>query len=165
MRGPRLPSLGRVGKRTSDSPWKWPQFSWLPVTRRASLVLSRQTLGAPSHGGNTGSHPVCATTLSPVFLRLRCAAHRRAWWCREGKRRWLARKDSNLQSPDPESGALPIRPLASAAQGAGKVYRATTPSSTVRLERAVATQGPARPACAVRPCRAVPAPAVLPRYP
>jgi hypothetical protein len=35
----------------------------------------------------------------------------------------------------------------------------------VRLERAVATQGPARPGRAVRPCRAVPAPAVSPRYP
>ena len=30
-----------------------------------------------------------------------------------GEKKWLARKDSNLQSPDPESGALPIRPLAS----------------------------------------------------
>src|SRR5713101_1542841 len=29
--------------------------------------------------------------------------------------RWLRRQDSNLQSPDPESGALPIWPLLSAA--------------------------------------------------
>src|ERR1700691_5525927 len=28
---------------------------------------------------------------------------------------WLRRQDSNLQSPDPESGALPIWPLLSAA--------------------------------------------------
>ena len=45
----------------------------------------------------------------------------------EEERRWLARKDSNLQSPDPESGALPIRPLASDARGAGRVYRETAP--------------------------------------
>src|SRR5208282_4106711 len=31
------------------------------------------------------------------------------------KNRWLRRQDSNLQSPDPESGALPIWPLLSAA--------------------------------------------------
>src|SRR5208282_6005510 len=36
-------------------------------------------------------------------------AHRRSGWVG-----WLRRKDSNLQSPDPESGALPIWPLLSA---------------------------------------------------
>jgi hypothetical protein len=34
---------------------------------------------------------------------------------RKARRFWLRREDSNLQSPDPESGALPIWPLLSAA--------------------------------------------------
>src|SRR5450755_2254874 len=34
---------------------------------------------------------------------------------RIGARIWLRREDSNLQSPDPESGALPVWPLLSAA--------------------------------------------------
>src|SRR5882757_3398719 len=38
----------------------------------------------------------------------------RAAWSRP-EYRWLRRQDSNLQSPDPESGALPIWPLLSAA--------------------------------------------------
>src|SRR5271167_306633 len=39
----------------------------------------------------------------------------RALWLRAMQSCWLRRQDSNLQSPDPESGALPIWPLLSAA--------------------------------------------------
>src|SRR5450759_5213494 len=38
------------------------------MTRRTALALSCKTLGAPSHGGNTGSNPVCATTHLQGFL-------------------------------------------------------------------------------------------------
>ena len=84
------------------------------------------------------------------------------------RRRWLARKDSNLQSPDPESGALPIRPLASDACAAPRVYRPTAPSSTAaRDKRGWSGQAvvSSRPRRAVRPCLAVLAPAVSPRCP
>jgi hypothetical protein len=68
MRGPRLASLGRIGKGASGFRCKWSHFLCFPVTRRLYLVPIGQTLGTPSHGGNTGSNPVCATTHLQGFL-------------------------------------------------------------------------------------------------
>jgi hypothetical protein len=133
----------------------------LPPSLRACVQVSHRLAGPVPTSAAGSLRPFCDHTArhqairrrTPSMVRVKSGG-RAQTEMREGERRWLARKDSNLQSPDPESGALPIRPLASDARGAARVYRETAPSSTV-----------ARPTCAVRPCRAVPAPAVSPRCP
>ena len=63
--------------------------------------------------------------------RTACFAPGRGHQGEEG-RRWLARKDSNLQSPDPESGALPL-----GHSPAMPVGRPSLPRDGTRLKRGV----------------------------
>src|SRR5229473_2717807 len=58
--------------------------------------------------------------------------------------RWLRREDSNLQSPDPESGALPVWPLLSASH----LYPAGWPVPRGVAERHIAAPSPDGPTVA-----------------
>lgn len=89
----------------------------------AATVWLRRPRGARPFRAGAGRATGVARTATAYTER----AERRG----TATRRWLARKDSNLQSPDPESGALPIRPLASGTCEA-EVYRAPAPASSAR---------------------------------
>ena len=208
------------------------------MTGRTSLVPSGQTIGTPSHGGNTGSNPVCATRflgacfgcsappisshrlrlLSPallgpqvverlvgttlVYKRIQLAitalaSTNEAKLCcqklgsrgvqtgapgrRSGKGKedgWRGRTrtfNPLIQSQVPcqlgHSPAMPAgQPECTARRhppqpwrGIGvRAARNATPSRRPPHADSVRRLPPA---CGVRPCRAVPAPAVSPRYP